>query len=126
MFCIRCGAWMKHKSDCCEKCDKFLKEKAKEIPTFNFDTDKFKKSYNEKAGSKGGNKSVMSRRITRQQTIEELEDTHYTVSDIVELTGRNRANLCKQLYRRFRKQCLKLEGMYFIPKRLLPELEKTR
>src|SRR3972149_2081062 len=121
MFCISCGAWIGKRADYCHKCKpKPYKERIPEPMPDDIPTERRKKMY------EAGKKSVVTRQKQQQELYDKLKDTHYTVKELIQLTGKNKTTICKYIYRNLRKKCIKKFSMYFIPKELLPELERKR
>ena len=118
-FCCACGTWIKYKADYCEehKLKPYKEREAQQIPT-NISPETHKKMYD------AGKKSVITRQKLQQELYDELKDTHYTIKELVKLTGKNKTTICKYIYRHLRKKCIKKLSMYFVPKELLEEFEK--
>ena len=119
MFCITCGAWIGKRGDYCSKHKPTLdKERKAEQITNGISPELHQKMY------EAGKKSVITRKKQQQELYDKLKDTHYTVKEIIQLTGKNKTTICKYIYRNLRKKCIKKYSMYFVPKELLPELER--
>jgi hypothetical protein len=53
---------------------------------------------------------------------EELAEGFYTVVEVVNLCGRSKSEICRAIRMRYYKECPRIDGMYFVPKSLLPRL----
>ena len=119
MFCIACGRWLGKRADYCNKCKPkpYKEREAEQIPN-GIPPELHKKMY------EAGKKSVITRQRQQKELYDELKDTHYTVQELVKLTGKHKTIICKYVYRHLRKKCIKKYSMYFVPKNLLNELSK--
>src|SRR5574341_1805228 len=124
MFCISCGSWIGYKADYCLKCKARMTRRLKKAIK-NEEPETIVPGYTREEMRANGRKGLLVRKANSKILCEQLRDSHYTVPEIVKITGFSKTWICKYIFKFLRHKCLKKEGMYFVPKELLEIFEKV-